>query len=324
MSGLAEHRAAFGPSEVVATEPLSWRCRRLLEDHDVRLVRSNQFLCHYEDFAAWASDQTGRLTMENFYRWRRRQTGYLMDGEEPSGGRWNFDAENRQAPPRKLSPAEASVRWPPPPRSRLDDTDREVLGGLPESAFGDEPDGTWSTSRRAALFRLRHVVEVVLPRFGPHEDAMTEQSWHLAHSLLSPALNLGLLLPGEVLDAAEAAYRDGSVPLASAEGFIRQILGGASTCGASTGCGCPSSPLRTPWATTNRSQRRSPIRRAPTCDASAMRSPASSSAVWVHHIQRLMVIANLTMLLGVRPPDVVEWMWASFVDGQEWVYGPPT
>lgn len=80
-------------------------------------------------------------------------------------------------------------------------------------------------SRRAAQARLRHVIERVLPEFGPHEDAMLTDNWHLAHTMLSPALNVGLLLPGEVCDATEAAYRDGRVPIASAEGFIRQVIG---------------------------------------------------------------------------------------------------
>ena len=61
--------------------------------------------------------------------------------------------------------------------------------------------------------------------FGPHEDAMVERSWHLAHSVLSPYLNIGLLLPGEVCDAVQDAYDEGRVPIASAEGFIRQVIG---------------------------------------------------------------------------------------------------
>lgn len=322
-SGLAEHRATYGPTEVVATEPSSWASRHLLELLDVGLVRSDQFLCHYDEFAGWAGEQRGRLTMESFYRWRRRATGYLMDGDEPAGGTWNLDALNREPPPRGLKERQAAILWPSPPRSRLDDLDREVLATLPATSFGADPDGTWPTSRRAALARLRHAIDVALPRFGPHEDAITEHSWHLAHTLLSPALNLGLLLPGEVLDAAEVAYRSGAVPLASVEGFVRQILGWREYIWGLYWLRMPG------FATENALGNDQPLPAAFVADAGTTHMRCLAHALagveqrgWVHHIQRLMVIANLTMLAGVEPTEVVEWMWASFVDGQEWVMVP--
>ena len=182
---------------LVAGAPASERLQSL----DVEIVRSNQFLCHYEDFAEWASGRTS-FKMDDFYRWQRRRLGYLVDADgEPVGGRWSFDDENREPPPK-----DESFTWPDPQVSELDELDREVLRELPESCWGAEPDGTWATSRRAALARLRHFVDDVLPMFGPHEDAMVERSWHLAHSVLSPYMNIGLLLPGEVCDAVQDAY----------------------------------------------------------------------------------------------------------------------
>ena len=86
------------PDEVVATEPMSWDARQLVESLGVTTVRSNQFLCHYDEFADWA-DGRKQLKMEDFYRWQRRRLGYLMDGDEPVTGRWNYDDENRQRPP---------------------------------------------------------------------------------------------------------------------------------------------------------------------------------------------------------------------------------
>ncbi|MEX2626672.1 MAG: cryptochrome/photolyase family protein, partial [Ilumatobacteraceae bacterium] len=124
-------------------------------DLGVELVRSNQFLCHHDEFAEWATDR-GQLKMEDFYRWQRRRLGYLMDGDEPVSGRWNHDSENRRPPPGDDHPG-----WPTPPRRRLDDLDREVLtdlealidgsadGGRADAGWwGAEPDGTWATSRR--------------------------------------------------------------------------------------------------------------------------------------------------------------------------------
>ena len=94
-------------------------------------------LCHPDEFARWAAG-TRRLRLEDFYRWQRRRLGYLMDGDEPAGGRWNFDADNRQPPPRD------GRDWPDQPRSTLDDVDRGVLADLPSSSFGADPSGWWA------------------------------------------------------------------------------------------------------------------------------------------------------------------------------------
>jgi deoxyribodipyrimidine photolyase-related protein len=240
-----------------------------------------------------------------------------MDGPEPAGGRWNFDAENREPPPK-----DASGRWPSPLRDALDDVDRDVVDGLRSQTWGAEPDGTWATTRAGALARLDHFIDRVLPHFGPHEDAMTTASWHLAHSMLSPYLNIGLLLPGEVCDAAEDAYRSGRVPLASAEGFIRQIIGWREYVWGlywlwgpeyaernALRAHQPLPPVFTGHATTEMR-----------CVAHTLESLHDHG--WVHHIQRLMILGNLALLAGVEPQAMTRWMWAGFVDGAEWVMVP--
>ncbi|GAC1589365.1 MAG: hypothetical protein NVS3B21_05940 [Acidimicrobiales bacterium] len=123
--GLAAHRRDLRPDRVRAMEPMSWDGLRLVERSDVEIVRSNQFLCHREDFARWADGRgSGPLVMEDFYRWRRQRLGYLMDGGRPAGGAWNFDASNREPPPRDAR------SWPPTPRGRLDAVDHGVLSEL--------------------------------------------------------------------------------------------------------------------------------------------------------------------------------------------------
>ncbi|MCB0960847.1 MAG: cryptochrome/photolyase family protein [Acidimicrobiales bacterium] len=316
-AGLDAHRAAAAPDEVVATEPLSRRARALVADSEVRSVRSNQFLCHEDEFAAWADERTGkRLRMEDFYRWQRTRLGYLVDGDQPVGGRWNYDAENREPPPREAAP------WPTPLRWDLDDVDRAVLAELDGLGFGADPEGWWPTSRAQALERLEHVVAEVLPIFGPHEDAIVERSWHLAHTLLTPALNLGLLLPGEVADAAEEAFRAGDLPVASAEGFVRQVIGWREYVWGLYWWFGPDYRER------NVLDAHEPLPPAFTDpDRTAMRCVAHAAAglrdrAWTHHIQRLMVFANLATLAGVGPEAMVDWMTDSFVDGAEWVMLP--
>jgi deoxyribodipyrimidine photolyase-related protein len=313
--GLAAHRRRYRPKRVRAMEPCSWDAVQLLSHLDVEVLPSNQFLCHYREFAGWASGRK-TLRMEDFYRWQRTRLGYLMKGGEPAGGRWNFDAENREPPPRHGTP------WPRPPLSRLDRLDAQVLADLPEGLVGSRPTGLWATSRRGALARLRDFVEKRLPSFGPHQDSMIEASWHLGHSLLSPYLNLGLLLPGEVCDAAERAWREGKAPLASVEGFVRQVIGWREYVWGlywqwmpqyrdsnQLGAVRPLPPLF-----------RDPSRTQMRCVAEAVRGVHHRA--YAHHIQRLMVLGNLGLTAGVEPRALVDWMWGSFIDGAEWVMLP--
>jgi deoxyribodipyrimidine photolyase-related protein len=314
-AGHDDHVTAFSPSEVIATEPASWDGLELLRDLGVTIVRSDQFLCHYDEFAAWAQDRR-QLKMEDFYRWQRQRLGYLMDGDEPVTGRWNYDDENRQRPPKTGSP------WPEPQRSRLDDVDRAVLDDLPDGCWGADPDGTWATTRRGALSRLRHFVDDVLPMFGPHEDAMVERSWHLAHSVLSPYLNVGLLLPREVCDAVQDAYDEGRVPIASAEGFIRQVIGWREYVWGVYWLWMPDYRSRNALG----ADRPVPpaLRGEASTDMNCVHHCISTlhDRAYNHHIQRLMVLGNLAMLHGVDPWELTEWMWSSFIDGAEWVMLP--
>jgi len=283
-------------------------------------VASDQFLCHRNDFAEWAEGRKV-LRMEDFYRHQRRRLGYLMDGDEPAGGQWNFDADNREPPPTD------GRSWPEPLVSELDALDAEVLAGLPDSCWGDPPTGVWATSRAEALRRLDHAIDNVLPLFGPHEDAMLSTSWHLAHTLLSPYLNLGLLHPREVCDAAEAGYRAGRIPIASAEGFIRQVIGWREFVWGLYWLRMPgyrhanelSAHRPLPPAFTRRRSDGSPATDM-ACVASVLADVDRYG--WTHHIPRLMVLGNLCLIAGVDPAELTAWMWEGFVDGAEWVMVP--
>ena len=162
----------------------------------------------------------------------------------------------------------------------------------------------------------------VLPLFGPHKDAMLSDNWHLAHSMLSPYLNTGLLLPGEVCDAAEEAYDQGRVPIASAEGFIRQVIGWREYVWA----------LYWRWMPDYRDENvLGATRDIPAAfmstGATKMRCVAAcvedmEQRGWAHHIQRLMVLGNFALIAGVEPRQLTDWMWERFVDGAEWVMVP--
>ncbi|MEZ5410206.1 MAG: cryptochrome/photolyase family protein [Acidimicrobiales bacterium] len=313
-AGIEAHRAERRPERLRATEPNSRRARALCRALGIEQVRSDQFLCHHDDFARWAGSRKS-LRMEDFYRWTRTRLGYLMDGDGPVGGRWNLDAENREPPPADLSV------FAPPPADPLDDLDAEVLASLPPGLPGAVPAGWWATTRAGALDRLDHFVTHNLERFGPHEDAMTSGSWHLAHSVLSPYLNLGLLLPGEVCDAVEGRYRAGGVPLSSAEGFIRQVIGWREYVWGlywlwpdhadanALDHHRPLPPMYTGGATTRMACL------ADTFDGLHQRA-------WVHHIPRLMLLSSFANLVGAEPRAVLRWMSDTYIDAAEWVMVP--
>jgi deoxyribodipyrimidine photolyase-related protein len=321
---LAGHRADFGTPDLVAMEPMNRNGSRVLADSGVRFVRSNQWLCHPSDFSEWASGRPGRLRMEDFYRWQRTRLGVLLEADgSPSGGVWNLDRENREPPPRDGRP------WPEVRRFELDELDREVLASLPPGLPGAEPAGWWPTSREQALVRLDEFIESGLSVFGPHEDAMLGTSgddedgfrWKLAHSVLSSSLNLGLLHPAEAVEAAEAAYRQGRAPLASAEGFIRQVMGWREYV---SGIYWHLGP---DYASMNALGAERPLPPVFTDGDTAMACVADVLAKverlgWAHHIERLMVLGNLALLTGVSPRELNDWMRERFVDGAEWVMLP--
>ncbi len=312
--GLRAHIAQYNPERVVAMEPMSWDGRALLERLGVDIVSNNQFLCHYREFAAWAEGRKS-LTMEDFYRWQRARLGVLMDSDRPVGGRWNFDDENREPPPTD------GRSWPSIARFELDNIDHQVLARLPPCT-GAAPEGIWPVTRDQAFIRLNEFIGGALALFGPHEDAMLAAEWKLAHSSLSSSMNLGLLHPSEVVAAAEAAYMRGDAPINSVEGFIRQVMGWREFVWG----------VYWLWMPGYRDQNVLGAHRAvpPAFTGEASTHMACVANVvehinqrgYAHHIERLMVLGNLALTAGVEPAAMTEWMWASFVDGAEWVMVP--
>ncbi len=276
------------------------------------------WLSSNDDFDAWAKDKK-EWRMEFFYREMRKKTGWLMDGAQPVGGTWNFDADNRQVPkpghvfPEKLEFTPDSITF-------------EVLNWVRET-FKTHPGSLegfyWAVTRDQALQALNHFLEHRLASFGPFEDAMVEGENQLYHSLLSPAVNIGLLSAKEVCLAALgfAANPDNNVPIQSIEGFIRQILGWREFMHHVYRRQMPALRLENQLNATRKLPDfywtgKTKMR----CVSSAVTQVLESGHT--HHIQRLMVLGNFALLVGVSPQGINDWFLSMYVDAFDWVVTP--
>ena len=284
------------------------------------MFEDRHFLCNRTAFAQWARGRR-ELRMEYFYREMRRRHGVLMDGGQPAGGRWNFDADNRGA-----YPAAGPGEIPPPPRFEPDAITREVIA-LVIRCFPQNPGSlasfAWPVSRADALLALDDFVQHRLMRFGTFQDAMWTDTPFGWHSLLSAALNLKLLDPREVIARAESAWRDGSAPLAAVEGFVRQILGWREFIRGVYWLDMPA--LREG----NHFGHHRPLPDwfwSGDTDMHCLQQTLKQTLThgYAHHIQRLMITGNFALLAGLSPKAVHEWYLAVYVDAVEWAELPNT
>ena len=318
--------AQLQPTKLVLTAPGDWRVlhslRGVAKQHDLPLdLRDDtHFFSTVREFAAHAEGRK-QLRLEYWYRALRQKHNILMDDQAPAGGQWNFDADNREAFG-KAGPQ----NLPPPTRFAPDTTTQEVMA-LVNTRFADHP-GTlarfgWPVTRAQALSALQSFIAQRLPLFGLYEDAMWEGQPWLYHSHLSCALNLKLLNPREVVQAAEDAYRSGHAPLAAVEGFIRQILGWREYVRGIYWLHMPSylernaldaqAPLPA-WYWTGQTEM--------ACLKDAITQTLEHG--YAHHIQRLMVTGLYALLLGVQPKAIHAWYLSVYVDAVEWVELPNT
>jgi len=307
---------------VCVTEPAEYRLLTEIEgweqrlDRPVDILSDTRFLCDHATFQKWAEGRK-QLRMEFFYREMRRRHNVLMDGKDPVGGQWNYDAENRKPP-------KDGLKVPSPYRTPPDDVTQAVLT-LVEAAFpdhfGDLHPFHFAVTRAGAIDVLDHFITERLPYFGDYQDAMlTSEPW-MYHSHLSFYLNCGLLLPLECIRAAERAYHAGDAPLNAVEGFIRQILGWREYVRGIYWLQMPG------YAAENALSAIRPLPPlywgAPT-QMNCLSQCVGETRKWAyaHHIQRLMVLGNFALLAGLSPQEVNEWYLIVYADAYEWVEMP--
>jgi deoxyribodipyrimidine photolyase-related protein len=294
--------------------------QRAAEAQDMGLpvvsVPSTMFLSDKETFQRESEGKRSRI-MEAFYRKMRERTGILMDAGKPTGGKWNYDAENRRPPADDLQP-------PSIPKYTPDAITRKVMAQVQKKYpdhFGRIDSFAWPVTRCDAEVFLENFLEHRLPLFGPYQDAMVLGQRALFHSLVSPLLNLGLLDPLEVCRKTEERYTDGRAPLNSVEGFIRQILGWREYVYQVYHWRMPG------YLHVNHLKAELPLPDFYWSANTAMRCVREAVEALLddginHHIQRLMITGNFALIAGLDPQQVNEWYWTAYVDAHEWVVTP--
>ena len=282
----------------------------------VEIREDDRFLCSPDEFSCWAKDRN-QLRMEYFYREMRKKYNILMQGNDPIGGQWNYDAENRKPPKAGLSVPLAYT-------GEVDAITQEVLSLVAEyfsDHFGQLEPFYFAVTRNDALQVLDQFIEQRLVHFGDYQDAMVQGEPWMYHAHISFYLNSGLLQPLECAQAAEHAYQEGKAPLNAVEGFIRQIIGWREYIRGIYWLKMPE------YAAMNffEADRQLPdLYWTANTKMNCLRQCVAETKqnAYAHHIQRLMVLGNFALLTGIEPKQVNAWFLIVYADAYEWVELP--
>jgi deoxyribodipyrimidine photolyase-related protein len=278
---------------------------------------TEHFLTHRGELSVFFAGKSTRV-MESFYRMMRQKHDILLQSGKPEGGKWNFDTANRKR-------YDGKVNIPPRPRfknsERADELalvirklDISTIGNLAADSFN------WPITREEALLSLKHFIAKLLPHFGHYQDALDDRDPFLFHSLLSFPLNVKLISPREVIDAAVAAYRRSpqKISIEQVEGFVRQILGWREYM---RGLYWELMPEFATQNFFNNSRALPGFFWTGKTKMNCLRQAITQSLdhAYAHHIQRLMVTGSFAMMAGIDPQQVDSWYLGIYIDAIEWV-----
>ena len=307
---------------IIVTAPGEYRLKTVFNgwaddfDQPVEIRNDNRFLSTIDQFKEWAEGRKS-LRMEFFYRDLRRQYQILMDGDQPVGGQWNYDSENRQPPKEGLYPPARAIT---PPDAITQDV-LDLVASHFDDHFGSLDGFHFATTRKDAEHVLERFITERLPLFGTYQDAMVEGEPWMYHAHIGLYLNAGLLSPMTAIKAAETAYLQGFAPLNAVEGFIRQILGWREYVRGIYWLKMPE------YAAENAldAQRDLPdFYWTADTKMNCLKQAVSETRdnAYAHHIQRLMVLGNFALIAGIKPDDVNAWFLGVYADAYEWVELP--
>jgi len=285
----------------------------LVSDEDV--LESPNFLTSRAQIEAWFGANTAR--MQHFYSWQRQRLDILVDGDQPVGGQWSFDADNRKKLPKNHPVPDV----PQVPRHTEVSEAIAWVGAAFPDAPGRAETFAWPTSHEEAVTAYEVFLEQRFAEFGPYEDAISREHPYLFHALLTPGLNIGLIDPRYVVRRALQEGAEQDVELPSLEGFVRQVIGWREYMRATYHL----------WGPRMRNANR--LQHTRSLDPQWWSGQTGLDPVdlviervlehgYAHHIERLMVLGNALCLLRIDPTEVYEWFMEMFVDAYDWVMVP--
>lgn len=283
----------------------------------LKMLPSPGFINTKEDNQQWRATRK-RWHMADFYQWQRRRLNILIENDQPTGGKWSFDEENRKKlPVNKLATLPLVTA---PKLNELSAINSRIDQDFGHS-FGQSNTSYYPTTHQQAENWLTEFLDARFSYFGAYEDAIEpDQNW-LYHSILTPMLNIGLLEPRQVVQQALQAADEHRIPLNSLEGFIRQVIGWREFMHATY------SDLGVQMRTSNHWQHTRPMPAAMYTGTTGI-TPVDNAITRVletgycHHIERLMVLGGFMFLCEINPDDIYQWFMEMFVDSYDWVMVP--
>ena len=308
--------ATCDPTDFILRQRLERFCKR--HGYHLQLFDNPNFLNTPETNREYRAGKK-RWFMADFYKFQRRRLDLLMDGDEPAGGKWSFDADNRKKVPKSMLGSVPVIE-----NANVDDTDIRAKSYVLDH-FPDHP-GTldtlyYPTSHASASAWLDRFLVERFELFGVYEDAIVQgESW-LWHSVLTPMLNIGLLTPRQIVDRTIAFSESHDIPLNSLEGFIRQVVGWREFMRATY------DDLGVSMRNTNHWQHHRKIPDRFYTGRTGI-EPLDDTIARVlktgycNHIERLMILGGFMFLCEFDPDDIYRWFMEMFVDSYDWVMVP--
>ena len=281
----------------------------------VNYLNTPMFLTKRQDFKDY-SDSVKKPFMANFYKKQRKENNFLMEEDgNPSGGKWSFDEENRKKIPKEIKlPSKLKFELTTHTKHLIkiiDDKFKDHIGQL---------DDFWMCTTRNNAWRVfEHFLDEKINLFGDYEDAVDQRDNVLFHSSLSPLMNLGLITPSEILEKLQKIKNE--VKINSLEGYFRQIAGWREFIRGVY------QNYDEKFETSNFFNHKRLMKKS-WYDGSTGLVPLdysiknASKYAWTHHIERLMIQANIMNLCEINPKKVYIWFMEHYLDSSEWVMYP--
>jgi deoxyribodipyrimidine photolyase-related protein len=322
LDALKEHVDDHSPDKVITMAASEYHGRQFQQERmadaigvETDVLPNTQFLIGtYNPYAD--ADRDKNYVMENFYRQMRRHFDVLMDGDDPIGGKWNYDKQNRKPLPK-------NIELPAMPGFSHDEITKQVIEEVNAEGVGvgNTDNFNYAVTHEQATAALGNFIQYRLVDFGPYEDAMTVRGDTLFHSVLSPYINIGLLEPMTMIRAVEKAYYEDRAPINSVEGFVRQVLGWREYMYWHYWRQMPEIVNANYWNAGRKMPQMfwdgNTKMNCISCIVGRLQDTA-----YAHHIERLMVISTFCLMAGINPKEVTDWFKVFFIDAYDWVMQP--